>query len=80
MQENHLTCEGIYITGDAFNWLGIYHYDDYLIVGGSDQFVEDLCLLIYKDLDWKKAFVKAFDEGNISMYESDFDALVAELF
>ena len=80
MQKNHLTCEGIYLSGNRFNWLGIYHYDDYLIVGGNESFTEDLCTLVYGDSDWKSRFINAFDEGEISMYQSDYDSLVAKLF
>ncbi len=80
MQDNHLSCEGIYISGSAFNWLGIYHYDDYLIVGGSENFIKDLCNSLYCDSDWKTRFSQAFDNGDISMYQSDYDALIEKLF
>lgn len=80
MQDNHLTCEGIYFTGNNFEWLGIYHYDDYLIVGGTENFITELCSLVYEDFDWKKHFSDAFQNGEISMYQSDYDALVKELF
>ena len=80
LQDNHLTCEGIYLCGDAFNWLGIYHYDDYLIVGGIEDFINDLCDLVYGDSDWRSKFSLAFEEGEISMYQSDFDRLIEKLF
>tara|TARA_Y100000588_G_C13852206_1_gene752463 strand:+ start:103 stop:633 length:531 start_codon:yes stop_codon:yes gene_type:complete len=80
MQNEHLTCEGIYFTGNNFDWLGIYHYDDYLIVGAKEPFIKELCGLVYKDSDWKKHFSDAFKNGEISMYQSDYEALVEKLF
>lgn len=80
MQDNHLACEGIYIAGDNYDWLGIYHYNDYLIIGGSEDFIEALCNLVYEDTDWKKHFSEAFQAGEMSMYQSDYDALVEKLF
>jgi|GEM_PF-5597831 hypothetical protein len=71
-QGSGLSYEGLYITGSEFNWLGIYHPDDYVIIGGESYFIKNLCQNIYGDLDWRSEFEKAYREGRLNMYESDF--------
>ncbi|NRA61887.1 MAG: hypothetical protein HRU25_13465 [Psychrobium sp.] len=80
IQKAHLTSEGIYITGELLNWLGIYHYDDYIIIGGSAEFIKNVCIYMYGNTDWQSKFTLAFLEGEISMYQSDYDALKKCLF
>ncbi len=80
MQDNHLVCEGIYLSGNLLNWLGIYHYHDYLIVGGDSDFIRELCITVYGDVDWKARFIHSFDEGEISMYQSDYNLIIRNLF
>ena len=80
MQEEHMSCEGIYLCGNSLNWLGIYHYDDYLLVGGPTEFINELCILMIGSTNWKDMFIKAYELGDVSMYKSDFDILLKKLF
>lgn len=79
-QNSSLVYEGFYLTGENFNWLGIYHPDDYVIVGGDDGFVSSICRILYAGKDWRVAFEQAFKDGKIDMYKKDFEELQKELF
>lgn len=74
-QELPLANEGFYMTGELLNWLGIFHYDDYIIIGGNDEFVAMVCNAVYGDSNWLVHFEKAYEEGDIAIYADQFDAL-----
>ncbi|MCG7534776.1 hypothetical protein [Pseudoalteromonas sp. OOF1S-7] len=74
-QASNLVYEGFYTTGDKFNWLGIYHPDDYFIVGVKKEMLEELCRKVYGHLDWKQEFIRRYESGQLEIYKEDFDEL-----
>jgi len=74
-QNAPLAYDGLYITGDQFNWLGIYHTNDYVIIGGSREFINVVCNKVYGSSDWLSEFESAFKNGRMDMYKEDYDAL-----
>ncbi|MBY6093229.1 hypothetical protein [Ferrimonas balearica] len=78
-QLSNLVYEGFYVTGTNFNWLGIYHPDDYFVIGASHVVISSLCQRIYGHNNWKLAFEKSFQQGELSMYKDDFKMLKESL-
>lgn len=74
-QASNLVYEGFYTTGDKVNWLGIYHPDDYFIVGVKKEMLEDLCLKVYGHLNWKQEFIQKYENGQLEIYREDFEEL-----
>ena len=74
-QASNLVYEGFYTTGDRLNWLGIYHPDDYFVVGAKKEILEGLCLKLYGHLDWNREFVSKYEDGHLEMYSEDFEVL-----
>lgn len=70
-----LAYEGFYMTGNNFNWLGIYHPDDYVIIGGTGSFSSNICQSIYGNSDWKYEFETAYKNGRMEMYEKDYETI-----
>jgi len=66
---------GFYVAGNKLNWLGIYHRDDYLIIGAPIEQITMLVLRIYGHLDWQQELIKMNEEGSIDIYEEDFAEL-----
>ncbi len=79
-QSLNLVYKGFYMTGENLNWLGIYHLDDYIVVGGNNDFVEIVCNELYGDSDWLSKFEEAYKSGRVAIYEEDFDYLYKSLF
>ncbi|WP_143872003.1 hypothetical protein [Catenovulum sediminis] len=78
-QELNLVYEGFYTSGDKLNWLGIYHPDDYFVVGAPKYVLEKLCLNVYGHLDWKKEISNKYESGQLEIYSEDFEELKKSL-
>lgn len=78
-QGSNLVYEGFYTTGDKFNWLGIYHPDDYFIIGASKILIDELCQKIYGHINWKKEFLSKYEDGQLEIYSEDFKELKKSL-
>jgi hypothetical protein len=70
-----LVYKGFYMTGENINWLGIYHVDDYIVIGSNDEFIEMICNEIYGHNDWLSEFEKAFESGRMNMYKDDYESI-----
>lgn len=79
-QGTSLVHEGFYITGDNFNWLGIYHNDDYVVVGANDELTSFVTTKLYGNEDWQFHFEEAYINEKMDMYESDYQVLKNSLF
>jgi hypothetical protein len=75
-----LVYEGFYITGNSYNWLGLYHPDDYFIVGANDELTSLVTYQLYGNDDWQSKFEEAFINDQMDMYASDYKALKNNLF
>lgn len=71
-QNSPLVYEGFYMTSENFDWLGIYHPDDYIILGGNDELTGIVAKQLYGIENWKTKFDEAFAEGAMNMYEADY--------
>lgn len=74
-----LVHKGFYMTGENIDWLGIYHVDDYIVIGGSNEFIAAVCHEMYGNEDWLAKFEKAFEDGRMNMYKDDYDAIKEKL-
>lgn len=79
-QESDLVFEGFYITGENMNWLGIYHPDDYVVIGANNELTLFVSKKLYGERSWKSEFDKAFYSGRLEMYKEDYDLLKIKLF
>jgi len=79
-QASNLVYEGFYVTGSNFNWLGIYHPDDYFIIGANREILLELCLKVYGHSDWKMEFKKCYENGELEIYSDDYSELTKSLF
>ncbi len=79
-QALNLVYEGFYITGSNFSWLGIYHPNDYVIIGSNKKDLFELCVKVYGHTDWKKEFMKYYEDGKLEIYQEDFLKLTKSLF
>jgi hypothetical protein len=67
--------EGFYMTGERLNWLGIYHTDDYIMLGGNETFIQLVTTYLYGDNDWASRFKCAFENDRMNMYKEDYESL-----
>lgn len=79
-QSSSLVYEGFYMTGENLNWLGIYHPDNYIVIGANDYLTDFVTNKLYGNDDWQSKFEDAFNNNQLEMYESDYDALRKKLF
>tara|TARA_R110002167_G_scaffold137654_1_gene324709 strand:+ start:797 stop:1306 length:510 start_codon:yes stop_codon:yes gene_type:complete len=75
-----LVYEGFYVTGNNFNWLGLYHPDDYFVLGANDELTNLVTYHLYGNDDWQSKLEEAFMNKQMDMYESDYKALKSKLF
>lgn len=79
-QTSNLVYEGFYVTDNNYNWLGIYHPDDYFIIGAKKEILLNLCLKVYGHSDWKMEFKKDYENGKLEIYQADYLELTKCLF
>ncbi|WP_411360006.1 hypothetical protein [Pseudidiomarina sp. YC-516-91] len=78
-QDSSLVNEGFYITGEKLNWLGIYHPDNYFVLGTSQNGLEDVCKHVYGHVDWVQEFINQYETGKLEIYQQDFEELKRHL-
>jgi hypothetical protein len=79
-QGSSLVYEGFYITGEHFNWLGIYHNNDYVLIGANDELTNFVTTKLYGNGNWQSHFEEAYINEKMDMYESDYQLLKNSLF
>lgn len=75
----NLVFEGFYITGDKLNWLGIYHPDNYFVLGAPKAWIDQVCNSVYGHSDWAGEFITQYEGNKLEIYYEDFKELKRNL-
>ncbi len=79
-QRKDLAYKGYYISGENLNWLGIYHPNDYFVLGANSREITWFCGEYLGHQDWRTSFKNSYKNGLVDIYEEDFIELTSELF